>query len=59
MDLKFTTIDKKVKKIGDFADFKIYYLNHSDLNFHPIFKKLVSKCLVEQLHLRKKYQKKF
>ena len=40
-------------KICDFVDFLILLKKYSYLNFHPIFKNIVSKCLAEHLHLRK------
>ena len=52
MNLKFTKIGKKVKNMW-FCWFFDFYKNHSYLNFYPIFKNLVSECLVEQLDLKK------
>ena len=32
------------------------FFNHKDINFYPIFKNLVSKCLTEHLLLKKKFK---
>ena len=38
-------------------DLAIFKKNHSDVNFPPIFKKIVSKCLAGYLHWKKNISK--